>query len=114
MKSTTVHHIVLLLGAFIVYSCTSLFSKSASMHPFLSVPYVLNFGGMLCCMGVYAILWQKVLGFMALNKAFLFKSMTIVMILGFCYFLFGETITMNNIIGTAFIISGLVVLAWKK
>ena len=114
MKHLSFNQVALLLVTFVVYSCTSLFSKSASMHPFLSVPYLLNFGGMLCCMGVYAILWQKVLGFMALNKAFLFKSMTIVMILGFCYFLFGETITMNNIIGTAFIIAGLVVLAWKK
>ena len=51
---------------------------------------------------------------MQLNKAFLCKSITIIFILAISVFLFGEQVSMNNLIGAGLIISGLVVLAWKK
>lgn len=104
----------LLLLSFLVYSCTGIFSKLASQNAFLSLPYVLYFGCVIGALGVYAVLWQKVLSFMPLNKAFLCKSICIVFTLGISYGMFGETITLNNILGAVIIILGLVVLAWKK
>lgn len=109
-----INNICLLLTAFVVYSGTSFFSKSASLHEFLSLPYILYFGGVLACMGTYAILWQKVLTFMPLNKAFLFKSVTLLMVLAISALCFGETVTIKNLIGAAFIIIGLVILSWKE
>lgn len=106
--------ILLLLLAFVVYSGTGVFTKLASLHSFLSLPYLLFFGCVIATLGLYAVLWQKVLAFMPLNKAFLCKSICIVFTLALSYGLFGEHITRNNILGAFCIILGLVVLSWKK
>lgn len=106
--------ILLLLLAFVIYSGTGVFSKLASQHSFLSLPYLLFFGCVIATLGLYAVLWQKVLTFMPLNKAFLCKSICIVFTLALSYGLFDEHITRNNILGAFCIILGLVVLSWKK
>lgn len=106
--------ILLLLLAFVIYSGTGIFTKLASQHSFLSLPYILFFGCVIATLGLYAVLWQKVLTFMPLNKAFLCKSICIVFTLAISYGLFGEHITRNNILGAICIILGLVVLSWKK
>lgn len=106
--------ILLLLLAFVIYSGTGIFTKLASQHSFLSLPYILFFGCVIATLGLYAVLWQKVLTFMPLNKAFLCKSICIVFTLALSYGLFDEHITRNNILGAICIILGLVVLSWKK
>ena len=108
------HKFSLIILSFLVYSCTGIFSKLASLHAFLSIPYILYFGCVVGTLGLYAILWQKILSFMPLNKAFLCKSICIVFTLCISYWMFAETITLNNILGAIIIILGLVVLAWKK
>ena len=114
MKKTLLNKVLLIVIAFIVYSVSTIFSKLASQREFLSLPYILFICGVVASLGIYAVLWQKVLAFMQLNKAFLCKSITIFFILAISVFLFGEQVSMNNMIGTGCIISGLVVLAWKK
>lgn len=105
---------LIILLAFVIYSCSSIFSKFASLHEFLSFEYLGFFACVAASLGIYAILWQKVLTYMELNKAFLCKSITILFILAFSVLLFGETLTVNNVIGAVFIIAGLVILAWKR
>jgi len=104
---------ILLLIAFFVYSLTGVFSKLASQNQFLSFKYIGFFGCVLIMLGLYAILWQKVLSFMPLHKAFLCKSICIVITLAISYFVFAETLTLNNILGATCIIAGLVVLSSK-
>lgn len=114
MNKSSVGKILIILLAFVVYSCSSIFSKLASQHKFLSFKYLFFLACVVCALGIYAILWQKVLSYMELNKAFLCKSITILFILAFSVLLFGETLTINNLIGATFIIGGLVILAWKR
>lgn len=113
-RNLTFANVVLLIITFAIYSCSSVFSKSASMYEFLSLPYMMFFCGVMLALMLYAILWQKVLAFMPLNKAFLFKSITIVMIIAISHLLFGEVITLNNMIGAGFIIGGIMVLSWEN
>lgn len=104
----------IMLLAFTLYVISGVFSKMASQHPFLSLPYV----GCFCCvvisLGLYAIFWQKILSLLPLSKAFLSKSITTVMILVISAFLFGESVSIKNIVGASFIIFGLIVLVWRK
>lgn len=104
----------LIVIAFLIYSLSAVFCKYTSQCDFLSLSYCLFLSGVVVSLGIYAILWQKVLSFMQLNKAFLCKSITIVFILGLSVWLFKEKVTMNNLIGVVCIVSGLVVLSWKK
>ena len=104
---------LLLFAAFLLYSCEGIFSKLASTQELLSANYITYFICVLAALGAYAILWQKALEHIPLNKAFVCKSMTILLLLAISYFVFDEQVSMNNIIGALFIILGIIVLAWK-
>lgn len=106
--------VLLIVSTFLVYSLSGVFSKFASQYAFLSFGFALSFIGVISALGIYAIFWQRVLCVMELNKAFLMKSVSILFTLFFSFFIFDETITVKNIIGSAFIMFGLGVLAWKR
>lgn len=114
MKASKLFRFSLLAFVFLVYSLSSVFSKLASTAPTLSFHFIIYILSVLVLLSAYAILWQKVLSFMPLNKAFIFKSVTILMILVVSALVFQEAITINNIIGAGFIMSGLGVLSWKE
>lgn len=99
---------------FIVYASCSIFSKSAALCDFLSVGYILNVCGVIGALALYAVFWQKLLIWMPLNKAFLLKSSTIIIILMISHYFFGETITLFNVVGAILIITGIITLSWTK
>lgn len=88
--------------------------KLASKYEFLSFQYVLYLGMTILVMGIYAMLWQKVLELIPLNKAYLYKSSGIGISLMYAYIIFDENITVNNILGCAMIIMGIMVLSYKR
>ena len=102
---------ILILITFLVYSLSGVFSKYASFSEPLSWYYILCLSAVVVILGVYAVLWQKLLSTMQLNKAFLCKSVTIFFGLVIANLLFKEDITVNNILGAAIILSGLIVLS---
>lgn len=105
---------VLLIISFLVLSCSGVCLKLASMHEFLSWAYVFYFGLTLLVMAIYAVLWQKVLTMVALNKAYLCKSSTIGISLMYAYLIFGENISLQNIIGCLLIVAGIMILSYRK
>lgn len=105
---------LLLFFTFFIFCFTGIFTKLASQQVPMSMAYLGCLVGAIVVLGLYAILWQKVLSFMPLNKAFLCKSITLILGLLVAHFVFAEVITLSNIVGAAFIIGGLVVLATQK
>ena len=91
----------LILG---VYASSSVCSKLAAQQPFLSVGFILLYGGMLAALVVYAFGWKH----LPLTTAYANKAITVVwgILLGFL--LFGESITLRQFIGAAVIIVGIV------
>lgn len=100
-----------LIGVNLIYACTSIFTKMASRQEMLSWPYLLWIAGAIGVMGVYAVLWQQVIKRMPLSTAYMFKGVALVFVLLISALLFGETITMNNLIGSVIIIAGIVLFA---
>ena len=96
-----------LIGAFLVYSFSSVFTKWASMTEFRSVAYILRLSGAVAVLGVYAILWQQIIKRMRVSDAFMFKGTTIIFILLLSHFFFGEAITLTNVVGALVIICGI-------
>lgn len=105
---------VFLFVTFFVYSLSGVFTKLASMQQLFSRNYFLLLFCAIIVLGMYASLWQKVLSFMPLNKAFLCKSVTLILGLLVAHFIFSEVITISNIVGAFFILGGLVVLSCKQ
>lgn len=100
-----------LIGVNLVYACTSIFTKMASRQEILSWPYLLWIAGAVGVMGLYALLWQQVIARMPLSTAYMFKGTSLIFVLLISALLFGETITTNNLIGSAIIITGIVLYA---
>lgn len=83
----------------------------ASDYSFLSVPYILCLVGAVCVMGVYALLWQQVIKRMPIAEAYMFKGASLIFVLLLSALIFGEAITLSNIIGAVVIIAGIVIYA---
>lgn len=96
--------------ALFLYSLTSIASKYASAEPFLSFKYLLFMGIQFGILAVYAILWQLILKKIPLSVAYANKGMTIFLGMIFGYFLFQEKVTLFNIIGTAIIAVGTIIM----
>ena len=102
---------LLLIGVNLIYASTSIFTKMASQQEALSWPYLWYIAGAICVMGVYAVLWQQIIARMPLSTAYMFKGTSLIFVLLFSALLFGETITMYNLIGSVIIILGIVLFA---
>ena len=95
----------------LVYACTAIFTKSASQHHFLSLPYILWLVCAVGVMGAYALLWQQVIKRMPIAEAYMFKGTSLIFVLLLSALIFGEAITLSNIIGAVVIIVGIVIFA---
>ena len=83
----------------------------AAQQPMLSLSYLLWFGGAVAIIGTYAMLWQQVLQRIELSTAYMFKGSTLIFTMLIAALLFGEAITIPNIIGSVIIITGITLLA---
>ena len=100
-----------LIGVNFIYACTSICTKMASRQEILSWPYLLWITGSIGVMGLYALLWQQIIARMQLSTAYMFKGTSLVFVLLISALLFGETISVDNIIGSIIIIVGIVLFA---
>lgn len=96
-------HVLLLF-----YSLSGIFSKNAAYQPFLSVPFILLYGGMLAVLFIYAIGWQQIIKRLSLTVAFANKAITVVWGMVWGVLFFGEQINIQMIIGAALVIAGIV------
>jgi len=62
-------------------------------------------------MGAYAICWQQVLKRIDLSTAYMFKGTSLIFVMLLAFAIFGEAITMMNIIGACVIIVGIALFA---
>lgn len=95
----------------LVYAGTSIFTKLASME----IPWSISYDIWLLCavgvIGLYALLWQRIIARMDISTAYMFKGLSLVFVLLFSFFLFGELITVNNLLGSTLIITGIVLFS---
>ena len=91
-------------------SLSSIFSKLASREPFLSLPYILCFGGIIFILGLYAVLWQQVLKKIPLSVAMANKPVALVLSLLWAFLFFKEQLSLKVILGVAFMLCGIIVI----
>ncbi len=94
-----------------LYACVGICTKMASLQHFLSWSYLLWFGGAVAIIGIYAVLWQQILRHVELSTAYMFKGTTLIFTMLIAALLFGESITLPNILGSIIIIIGITLLA---
>lgn len=99
--------LVWLVGANLIYACTSIFTKSASGHELFSLPFLLWMLGAVAVLGIYALMWQQIISKMDLSKAYMFKGLSLIFVLAISTLMFGESISVQNILGSALIVFGI-------
>lgn len=100
--------LLILHATLLVYTASSVCSKLAAEQALGSLPFFLLYGGVLVCLGVYAIVWQQIIKHLPLTTAYANKAVTVVwgMVLG--TLLFQEHISPRQLLGAAVIIAGVV------
>lgn len=101
--------IIILVLALVLQSFASVFTKLAGKFPTLSWQFLLFYCCSLGIVALFSILWQIILEKLPLTTAYMRKGVTYILILLWSVLIFGENITVCNIIGSVLIISGLVV-----
>lgn len=110
----TIRSAFFLTFAVAVYSSAGFFSKLASRYDFLSLPYICCLAGVVFVLGIYAVLWQMALKRVPLNQAYLFRSLGLVFGLAIAYSVFHESISLQNLLGAAIVLCGLLILLSSK
>jgi drug/metabolite transporter (DMT)-like permease len=111
-KNTRALALLALHVLLLIYSLSGFFSKNASMHEFLSVPFCAFYFGMLCILGIYAIGWQQILRHLPLTLAFANKGITVVWGIVWGYVFFHETVTLPKLVGAVMILAGVALFSY--
>ena len=81
-----------------IFPLSSVFMKMASEYEDLIIKMIL-FCLSIGVLGIFSLLWQKLLKSVDLVKAYIFKSTTIIWTVVYGVLLFSETVTWNMILG---------------
>ena len=109
MNSDVTHffrlHILIL-----VYSLSTVFSKFAGEYELLSFQFIIFFGLMFLCLGVYAIFWQKVLARFTLSVAYANRAADLFWGIVFGAIFFSEPITIQKMVSVAIVFAGILLV----
>ena len=103
--------LVMLHALLVLFSTSGIFSKLAAGYPFLSLGFILCYGGMVCVLGVYAIGWQQVIKRVPLTTAYANRAVTVVWGIVWGALLFGESVTWQKVLGALVVLAGVALYA---
>ncbi len=110
IKKTSLKDVIVLQLIIVVYTFSTVFGKMASGNEFMSGGWILYIVLDILTLAVYAILWQQALRRFDLHVAYANRSFAIVWGMIWSVVIFGGGITVFNIIGSAIIIGGTVLV----
>lgn len=111
MSKDKIQNFIFLHISFIIYSFVGVFSKTVSQQEFFSLKFFIYAGTVFLILAIYALLWQQILKRFPLVTAYSNKGVVIIWNLTWAVIFFGESITFENIIGSAIIIAGIAVVS---
>lgn len=91
-----------------LYAFQTVFTKLASGCEFLSLGYIGYVACAVAVLGLYAVIWQQIIKRVPISDAYMFKGSVLIFVLIISAAVFGEHITVNNMIGAALIVGGIV------
>ena len=109
-QKISIKGIIFIQLAVIVYTFSGVMGKLAAGHDFLSWPFIIFIGLELFILGCYAIIWQQIIKRYPLSIAYVNRAMAIFWSTLWAAIIFGERITLNNIIGVIVIFVGIMVV----
>ena len=100
--------IVFAIFIYTIFPLSSVIMKIAAGYEKFIIKMIL-FALAIGVLGVFSILWQKLLKNVDLVKAYIFKSTTIIWSVVYGILLFGEKVNLNMIMGMAITTAGVII-----
>lgn len=107
-------YFLLLHFMFFIYSTSGIFGKIAATQNWCSIPFMVCYAGVIGVLIIYAIGWQQVIKHLPLSVAFVNKPVVIIWGMLWASTIFGEHITVRNIIGVVLIVLGIEVYSRRE
>jgi len=114
MKSKKLYTFLTLHIILFVYSFSVVLSKRAAQYPFLSLPFILHYGGLLVILGLYAIAWQQILKRIPVATAYTNKALLSVWTVTWGMVFFHERLTWGKLLGILIILCGVLLFSSEK
>lgn len=95
----------------VLYSLCSIFGKLAAGQEFMSLGFVLYYGGMILVLGLYALGWQQVIKRLPLTTAYANRAITVVWGIVWGVLLFGERLSPQKVVGALVVLVGVALFA---
>ncbi|MCI7145018.1 MAG: transporter [Clostridiales bacterium] len=105
---------ILMHCALFMLSFSGVFAKLAAQSEWFTVKWVLLYGMMFLILGIYALVWQRILKGLPLTVAFSNKAVTLFWGMVWGAIIFGEHITLRMIIGAAIIFAGIIIISTEE
>lgn len=102
--------LILLQLVIMVYTMSSVVAKFAAGYKFLSAGFIICYGIEICILGMYAIFWQQIIKRVDLSVAYANRSIAILWSMIWAALIFGEHISVQNIIGVILVIAGTMIV----
>lgn len=109
-KFLKIKDLILLQMIVVIYTLSGVAAKFAATGDFLSVRFILFYAIEICLLGVYAILWQQMIKKFDLSIAYANRSVALLWSMVWATVIFGENITIKNIIGVLIVILGTIII----
>lgn len=111
MKSKiSTKQVILIQLAVILFTFSGIAGKTAAGYDILSLPFILFIGLELFILGCYAIIWQQIIKRFPLSLAYVNRATSIFWSMLWAFLIFGERISVNNILGVLVIFTGIMVV----
>lgn len=98
--------LLFLQAAVCLYTVSGIAAKLASGYEFLSLGFILCYGGEILVLGIYAVIWQQIIKRVDISIAYANRSLAIFWSMLWAFLLFKEQITAQNLVGVALIFVG--------
>ncbi len=109
-KKISIAMIIALQVVVMFYTTSGIFAKLASGTGFMSLKFILFYGAEICVLGIYAILWQQIIKRVDLSIAYANRSIALIWSMLWAFLIFGEKITLQNIIGVIIVVVGTMIV----
>ena len=106
----TLKGILLIQLAVVIYTLSGIMGKLAAGYEMLSLPFLFYIGMEFVVLGCYAIIWQQIIKRYPLSIAYVNRALAIFWSTLWAFLIFGERITVKNIIGVVVIFIGIMVV----
>ena len=102
--------LILLQLVIMIDTLSGVAAKFAAGYEFLSMGFILCYGVEICVLGLYAIFWQQIIKRVDLSVAYANRSIAILWSMIWATLIFGEHISVQNIIGVLLVIAGTMIV----